>query len=567
MIHQTSDGRCLQRKDRATVPVSALKLQFERQEQLSREYDRNFVDGANVCDLDVELITRIAAETSKLSVEKTLQYWGLAEYGVTRLQLRRAGLLLFARDINHWHPRCQVRILRIRGTELNTGKDFNVITDETVNGNIFSLITKSWECLRPHLVETKFSPGALFKEQIMYPEDAVREALINAIAHRDYSLEGKCIEISIYDDRMTVQSPGALLSTIDIGDFKKQKGTHESRNAHITRVLKEIGYVREMGEGMRRIFRLMNDADLVPPVVESEDKEFSVSLFHKSVFSTADQAWLMGYRQLKLSREEMFIVMAGKGGKLLSPQQIYNLLSLHDWDVYRTVFEHLSAKEVIYNTMSEQKKNSISTRDGISKREIPRLAIRSADLLENNLAILFARLAELPVISVVSANYINKLLELLPQENVYKTNVNRITRLLKILGLIGEDNAPTITLRELWQQKKEFPKKQQISEVIAVTSNQVTQMHMKPSSLPSAAISNTEAFFVGNLNFSATENEVFNLFSQYGKVLSVKISIDYTTGHGRGFAFVTMEDRKNTEAVMEKLQGYVFLNRPLRISW
>src|SRR5207247_477931 len=118
---------------------------------------------------------------------------------------------------------------------------------------------------RPHLVETKLSPEALFKQQVMYPEDACREALVNAITHRDYSLEGQNIEILIFDDRMEVYSPGSLLSTVTVESLRKLAGVHESRNALIARVLREIGYVREMGEGMRRIFRLFNDADLVAP--------------------------------------------------------------------------------------------------------------------------------------------------------------------------------------------------------------------------------------------------------------------------------------------------------------
>jgi ATP-dependent DNA helicase RecG len=251
-IHQTSDGRCLQRRDLESVPVAATRLQFERNEQLSREYDRQFVDGGSVTDLDIDLVKAVSADTARMSPEKSLQYLGIAEYGMGMLRLRRAALLLFAKKVELWHPRCQVRILRIRGTELRTGRDYNVTSDEPVAGNILRLLTTGWDQLRPHLVETKLTESALFREQVMYPEDACREALINAITHRDYSVEGKNIEIQIFDDRMEVHSPGSLLATITIEDLRRQNGAHESRNAHIARVLREIGYVREMGEGMRR---------------------------------------------------------------------------------------------------------------------------------------------------------------------------------------------------------------------------------------------------------------------------------------------------------------------------
>jgi ATP-dependent DNA helicase RecG len=65
-VHQTSDGKCLQRRDRQNRPVSAVQLQFERQEQLSREYDRHFVDGAQVLDLNLDLVKRVSVVLHKL---------------------------------------------------------------------------------------------------------------------------------------------------------------------------------------------------------------------------------------------------------------------------------------------------------------------------------------------------------------------------------------------------------------------------------------------------------------------------------------------------------------------
>ena len=565
-IHQTSDGRCLQRRDLESVPVSASRLQFERQEQISREYDRAFVEGADVTGLDIDLVKAMSAQSSRMSPEKSLQYLGLAEYGMGCLRLRRAALLLFGKDINQWHPRCQVRIIRIRGTELKTGRDYNVASDESVTGNILQLLTKSWEQLRPHLVETKLNQDALFREQVMYPEDAVRESLINAITHRDYSVEGKNIEISIYDDRMTVQSPGALLSTISIDDLRKQKGAHESRNAHIARVLKEIGYVREMGEGMRRIFRLMNDADLVAPEVVSDHGQFSVSLFHKSVFSLADQAWLAGYRPLKLTREDMLIAMLGRDGKLISPQQIYNVLGLHDWDVYRAVFEQLSTKEVIFNTLSETKKNLLAKKTGAARRDIPRLAVRPPHVLEDGLSVLFSRLAKQPIVAHADSTFANAVLSTLPEGCVYKTNAVRLLKLLRVLGLTDDSNTPTATLLELWRQNSVSV--HQKTPDLKITTAGASQKALKAPSVQSKErTSEPESIYVGNLSYDATEKDIYDLFKQHGTVLRVTVPTDYVTGKGRGFAFVTMADRAKAGEAMQVLQGQAFQGRNLKLNW
>jgi ATP-dependent DNA helicase RecG len=98
-VHLTSDGRCLRRNDLESIPVSAEQVTFDRREVISREYDREFVDGASLGDLDVGLLKIVADQVSHgISIDRCLQYLGLAEYDVsTGLRLRRAALLLFAK--------------------------------------------------------------------------------------------------------------------------------------------------------------------------------------------------------------------------------------------------------------------------------------------------------------------------------------------------------------------------------------------------------------------------------------------------------------------------------------
>ncbi len=284
MIYQLPDGRCVRRKDKSTMPESVNQIQFERQEVKSREYDGQFVDGALVTDLDIKLLQGIADEYIKgLSVERYLQQTGLAEYAQNGLRLKRASLLLFATNVDKWHPRCQVRFLKVNGNMLEAGENYNVVSDEAVKGNIFELLITSWEHLRPYLAyKTEFGTNAHFEQKYIYPEDAVREALLNAIAHRDYSI-ANAIEIYIYNDRMEIKSPGALLSTITIKNLTELEGAHESRNSLIARVLKENRLMRELGEGIKRIFTLMHEKELEKPELYSNGLWFRVTLSSKTV--------------------------------------------------------------------------------------------------------------------------------------------------------------------------------------------------------------------------------------------------------------------------------------------
>ena len=177
-IHLTADGRCLQRRDLEVLPIPAEDILFDRRERESREYDREFVDGAGVSHLDSHLVQSVATQISPgMSNEKCLQYLDLAEYVSPGLRLKRAALLLFANEPSRWHPRIQVRIIKVDGSELRSGAKYNVRSDRTVSGNILHLVEDAWEALRPQLVQTRLGNEARFETTVMYPELAVEKLL------------------------------------------------------------------------------------------------------------------------------------------------------------------------------------------------------------------------------------------------------------------------------------------------------------------------------------------------------------------------------------------------------
>jgi ATP-dependent DNA helicase RecG len=377
-IHQTSKGECFQRKDRESVPTAADTIRLERKEAISREYDRQFEDLASVTDLDLPLIESVSQEITKIdnmSPEKFLQYVELAEFDGDRLRLRKAALLLFAKKSNKWHPRSRVRLLKVNGTEEKTAPDYNVTEISDVDGNLFRLIENSWEQLRPTLSDTRYSDNGLFKTQIIYPELAVKEALINAITHRDYSIEGRGIEIRIFDDRLEILSPGKLLSKYTIADLKELKGAHETRNTYIAKVLREFGYIRELGEGIRRIFELMKSNELVEPQISSPNQSFIVTLFYKFIYTKEEKLWLTHFEHLNLSREQKTVVRLGINGKLISPRAIFDSVGIVDTDSYRELINSLQRVGVLVNKVSRNNAQIQARKQGISVKTIPRFQI------------------------------------------------------------------------------------------------------------------------------------------------------------------------------------------------
>lgn len=376
-VYQLPDGRCMRRQDKSTVPAVMQRILFERQEVRSREYDRVFEDGAAVTDLSFTLLTTLANEYLQgLSVERYLQQIGLAEFSPGGLRLRRAALLLFSNDVLRWHPRSQVRILKITGTELLPGESYNVLTDEHVTGNIFELLTASWEKLRPFLAyKTEFGSDAKFEQRYVYPEAACREALINAIAHRDYTIQTG-IDVFIFDDRMEFRSPGSLLSTISIQDLEDLRGVHESRNALIAKVLRENRFMRELGEGMKRIFELMQKNELGMPQLTATSNSFSVTLKNQSVFSAQQRAWLDMFADYGLSTLQKRIVVFGMNGRRISRSDIYSAMSTDDRDTYDREVTGLRNLNILKEIRTNPEAARIARQERINKARVHRFEVQ-----------------------------------------------------------------------------------------------------------------------------------------------------------------------------------------------
>jgi ATP-dependent DNA helicase RecG len=375
-IHHTSNGRCVQRRDLENIPISSDEIVFTRQERISREYDRQFVEGAHTSDLDVDLVKALAEQISVgTTFEKCLQILDLADFSDGYLKLRRAALLLFSKEPVKWHPRLPIRILRVAGTEIKTGENYN-ISDEFIEGNILTLIERTWEMLRPHLVQTRLTGSARFETRIMYPELACREALINAIAHRDYSTEGRGIEIYVFDDRMEVRSPGSLLSSLTVDDLKRLEGAHQSRNSLVARVLREMGYMREIGEGMRRIFELMESNELAEPDIASTPQAFIVTLSNRPVYRAEHLLWLENFSRFTLTREQKAIIVLGYGGGLVSANDIWNTLGLQDTEEYRKILASLQSLDILKTEVNKRQSNKIRHLRKVNSRDIPRFRIQ-----------------------------------------------------------------------------------------------------------------------------------------------------------------------------------------------
>jgi len=127
------------------------------------------------------------------------------------------------------------------------------------------------------------------KEVYQYPPQVVREAVINALVHADYSQKGSAIQIAIFDDRIEITNPGALPFGLSLKTALS--GFSQLRNKVIGRVFRELNLVESWGTGLRRMIEICQNQGISVPQFEELDNYFRVTLYPSSNLSRILEKW------------------------------------------------------------------------------------------------------------------------------------------------------------------------------------------------------------------------------------------------------------------------------------
>jgi len=302
-VHQLANGRYLMRVGDSNMPFPADQIEAIKAGKRRRVIEARLLPEATVGDLDQSLLAELRERVGlELSNEDLLLRYRLAEPRYGRLVLSLAALLLFGKDPGHWHPRCGIDFVKYEGTERLFGAELNVIRRERLEAPLVNLIEMAHKTIQPHIRERQRLVDLFFEEQLEYPPFAWQEAVVNAVAHRDYGYEGLGIEIWMFDDRIEIRSPGRLVEPVTLERLRMRERIHASRNPRIVRVLTEWGYMREQGEGIPRMFEVMEREGLYPPELRLDaDVIFTVVLRNTPVYSPETLRWLRQFEPLGLS--------------------------------------------------------------------------------------------------------------------------------------------------------------------------------------------------------------------------------------------------------------------------
>ncbi|MFQ6090171.1 MAG: ATP-binding protein [Candidatus Bipolaricaulia bacterium] len=307
----TFDGRPYQR-----IGTTTSVMPQERYQQLlldrmhSRQrWETMLATDLDVGDLDQEEILRTAR--AGISAGRLPESTGTDPIDILdRLGLRvggkllNAAIVLFGTQFLPDYPQCHLRMARFKGIDKTEFLD-----SRQIHGHAFRLLDEAMLFLQRHLpVAGRIEPGLFERvDEPLFPPAALREALVNAICHRDYTNPGGAVSLAIYDDRLEIWSDGALPFGLTVEDLK-QDHPSRPRNPLIADVFYRRGLVERWGRGTQKIVELCVKAGHPEPEFIEQAGAVGVRFLPSGYIAPHRVAHDLTPRQ-----REILQILAGKG--------------------------------------------------------------------------------------------------------------------------------------------------------------------------------------------------------------------------------------------------------------
>ena len=282
-LHALADGRVLIRSGSVNRPLGGQEILRLASAKNTGDFESDVVPGASMDDFSRKMID----EYLEKRAERTKRPYNgkindlLNEIGAVTAEGKPTvcGLLLFSEYPQQWLPQSAVVFAKFVGTTPRGESGLaGYSRREELTGPLSRLIETTWNLVWSEMAVSAVVKGLEREETFEYPQFAVREALVNAICHRDYRLRGRRIEVRMFSDRLEVISPGGLPGFITVENIKDE---HFSRNPRLVSGLFQWGYIEELGLGIDRMIEVMEQAGHSPPRFDARPYSFALALHNE----------------------------------------------------------------------------------------------------------------------------------------------------------------------------------------------------------------------------------------------------------------------------------------------
>ena len=251
------------------IGTQTVKTTSEMIEELKWKSRGRFLDelpvyaaAANDIDDDVfqTFLNDRPAKFQKTKIKEVMSHYNILIKEHLQTYPTVGGVLLFGKNPQRFLPEAFVICTHFQGTG---GRD--VIATRDLTGTLFDQYNESLSFIISRLnKQFKIKGAGKRKEVLEIPDEAIREVLLNAIVHRNYHIPGPA-KVAIYDNRVEIFSPGNFPGPLNIDEL--EMGITYIRNAVITKIFREAGYIEKLGSGFRSLFESYRKRGLPKPIV------------------------------------------------------------------------------------------------------------------------------------------------------------------------------------------------------------------------------------------------------------------------------------------------------------
>ncbi|MSP13506.1 MAG: transcriptional regulator [Chloroflexi bacterium] len=277
-------GRYLYRRGAEELPLPAPRLRQLLLERSERGFELVPVEEATLEDLDSDRIFRYIESHGSLRgfqsdpQDRSLNSPGNKMGEILQAQgcLTRdhrptaAGILLFGKHPQHFLSSAEIIAVRYAGTHMS-----DTYIREDIRNTLPEQIRRAEAFVVSNMRIAARLAGLAREEQEEYPREVIREAIVNAVAHRDYAIRGDEIRVTLYADRLEIYSPGRLPGHVTLDNLKDERF---SRNPAIVQILGDLGFIERLGYGIDRMLKSMKGRGLPEPKFEETANGFKVTI-------------------------------------------------------------------------------------------------------------------------------------------------------------------------------------------------------------------------------------------------------------------------------------------------
>lgn len=288
--------------------------------------DEQAVEGSSIEDLDP---INVAALVTRLRKTRPRAFADLEDHAVLRRakvltnrgEVTAAGLLALGSFPQEHFPQAIISFVHFPTSAGPAAQGTRFLDNVTLEGPVPVMVEDALAVLRRNMSRRAVVTGIGREDVWEYPETALREAIVNSLAHRDYSSAalGTQVQVEMYPDRLSIRNPGGLFGPVSV-EALGEEGISSARNATLLRLLEDVslpGQVHTVcenrGSGIRSMLDALRAAGMKPPRFDDRISSFAVTFPNHSLLSEETIAWLNSLNQTGLTDSQRLALAVYRG--------------------------------------------------------------------------------------------------------------------------------------------------------------------------------------------------------------------------------------------------------------